>query len=68
VALDTPEANAAMDLGATIALDPEMKAFNAFGATGTPVAVKIDRRGRVASNLAIGTEHVRALAKASGLG
>ena len=33
--------------------------FGAFGATGTPVAVKLDRRGRVASPLAAGTEQVR---------
>jgi peroxiredoxin len=67
VALDSQEANAAMDLRATIVLDPQMKAFNAFGATGTPIAVKLDRRGRVASPLARGTDEVRGLAQAAGL-
>lgn len=67
VALDSRDSNAALDLGAKILLDPDMKAFNAFGAAGTPVAVKVDRRGRVASSLAIGTEQVRALAQAAGL-
>jgi peroxiredoxin len=67
VALDGREANAALDLGASIVLDPDMAAFEAFGATGTPVAVKIDRRGRVASPLAVGTDQVRGLAIAAGL-
>jgi thiol-disulfide isomerase/thioredoxin len=67
VALDDRESNAALDLGARIALDPEMKAFNALGASGTPIAVTLDSRGRVASPLAAGTEQVRALAAAAGL-
>ncbi len=67
VALGGKEANAASGLGATILLDPSMEAFGAFGATGTPVAVKIDRRGRVASRLALGVDQVRDLALNAGL-
>ena len=67
VALGSQEANKASDLGATILLDPTMEAFGLFGATGTPIAVRIDRNGKVVSPLAIGTDQVRDLASSAGL-
>jgi thiol-disulfide isomerase/thioredoxin len=52
------------DLGvrAPIALDPAFTAGSAFGTTGTPSAILVDRHGQVASGLAIGAEQVIALA------
>jgi len=49
-------------LAAPIALDGEFAAGTAFGATGTPSAILIDRHGRVASGLAVGAPQVMALA------
>ena len=45
-----------------VAHDPEMLAGTAFGAAGTPMAVLVDRDGRVASPLAAGAAAVLALA------
>ncbi len=46
----------------TVALDPEFAAGSAFEAGGTPMAVLLDRDGRIASPLAAGAEGVFALA------
>jgi peroxiredoxin/uncharacterized membrane protein YphA (DoxX/SURF4 family) len=56
-----PEANRAMVLRAPILLDDSFAAGKAFGASGTPSAVLIDERGRVASAVAVGAEAVLAL-------
>jgi peroxiredoxin len=45
-----------------VLLDPNEDVFKAFGATGTPSAVLISERGRVASLLAAGAPDVLALA------
>jgi thiol-disulfide isomerase/thioredoxin/uncharacterized membrane protein YphA (DoxX/SURF4 family) len=47
-----------------VVLDPEFAASSAFGATGTPMAVLVDRDGRIASPLAAGAEAIFALAGA----
>jgi thiol-disulfide isomerase/thioredoxin/uncharacterized membrane protein YphA (DoxX/SURF4 family) len=54
--------NDAMGLQAPIALDPAFAAGTAFGTTGTPSAILLDRTGRVASTLAVGAPQVIALA------
>ena len=57
--------NAAQELSAPIALDGAFAAGTAFGATGTPSAILVDRHGRVASGLAVGAPQVMALATAA---
>ena len=47
-----------------VALDPDYRAGEAFGAGGTPMAVLVDRDGRVASQLVTGGSAVLALAAA----
>ncbi|HWF34085.1 MAG TPA: MauE/DoxX family redox-associated membrane protein [Solirubrobacteraceae bacterium] len=54
--------NERLGLRAPIALDHAFAAGAAFGSTGTPSAVLIDRHGRVASELALGAPSVMALA------
>ncbi len=44
-----------------VALDETFEVARSFGATGTPTAVLVDRQGRIASPLAVGTETVLAL-------
>ena len=50
----------------TVALDPGYTAGEAFGAGGTPMAVLVDREGRVASKLVAGGAAVLALAATHG--
>jgi peroxiredoxin len=50
----------------TVALDPDYTAGDSFGAGGTPMAVLVDREGRVASGLVAGGAAVMALAVARG--
>ena len=61
-----PDANRAMGLRAPILLDDDFAAGNAFGAAGTPSAVLVDERGRVASSVAVGADAVLALAGVDG--
>jgi thiol-disulfide isomerase/thioredoxin/uncharacterized membrane protein YphA (DoxX/SURF4 family) len=56
--------NEALGLSAPIALDGSFAAGTAFGTTGTPSAILVDRQGKVASGLAIGAPGVMALAAA----
>jgi thiol-disulfide isomerase/thioredoxin len=51
-------------LAAPIALDREFATATAFGATGTPSAILVDRNGRIASGLAVGAPQVMALTNA----
>ena len=44
-------------------LDPQFAAGRYFGATGTPMAVRVDAEGRVASGLATGGDAALALAR-----
>jgi thiol-disulfide isomerase/thioredoxin/uncharacterized membrane protein YphA (DoxX/SURF4 family) len=56
------EDNADIGIAAPIVLDNALMAGAAFGTTATPVAIVIDRRGNVASELGIGRPGVMALA------
>jgi len=56
------EATRADGFKSPVAHDPEMLAGETFGAAGTPMAVLVDRDGRVASPLAAGAAAVLALA------
>jgi peroxiredoxin/uncharacterized membrane protein YphA (DoxX/SURF4 family) len=58
----TVEDNLAMNLRSMVVLDPNFEAGSAFGANGTPMAVLLDAKGRVASELAAGAQAVLALA------
>lgn len=58
------ESNRAMGLRSPIALEQEFQSGRAFGATGTPSAVRIDRAGRIAGPIGIGATAVLALLQA----
>jgi peroxiredoxin len=64
VSAGTAEANKEMGLSAPVVLDQNFAAGSAFGASGTPSAVLVDRKGRVASELAVGAPAVLELARA----
>ena len=62
VSTGTVEANQAMGLRSAVLLDQNFATGNAFGASGTPSAVLVDERGKIASQLAVGAPAVLALA------
>ena len=62
----TPEDGRAMKLRAPILLDRDSRAATAFGAGGTPMAILLDARGHIASEVAAGAQAVLALAKGAG--
>ncbi len=62
VSTGTPEANTALGLSSITLLDQGFDTGRAFGASGTPSAVLIDARGKVASEVAVGAPAVLALA------
>ena len=62
VSTGTPEANQALGLASSVLLDTGFNTGTAFGASGTPSAVLIDKDGRIASELAVGAPGVLALA------
>ncbi|MDQ3964943.1 MAG: peroxiredoxin family protein, partial [Actinomycetota bacterium] len=64
ISAGTVEANEEMDLRSPVVLDQQFAAGRAFGASGTPSAVLVDREGKVASEVAVGAQAVLALAKA----
>ncbi len=64
VSTGTVEANRAMGLRSPVVLDQGFTAGSAFGATGTPSAVLVDARGKIASEVAVGAQAVLALAAA----
>jgi peroxiredoxin len=64
VSTGTAEENRAMELRSPIVLDQSFRAGTAFGAPGTPSAVVIDAKGKIASDVAAGDEAVLALAGA----
>jgi thiol-disulfide isomerase/thioredoxin len=65
VIADGPEeANRALPFASPVVLDPGSPVSRAFGAAGTPSALLIDSRGRVASELAVGGPAVLTLASA----
>jgi thiol-disulfide isomerase/thioredoxin len=55
--------NRAMGLRSSVVVDTGSKAAEAFSANGTPMAVLLDRRGRVASRVVAGAQAFFALAK-----
>jgi thiol-disulfide isomerase/thioredoxin len=65
VSTGSVEENAAMGLRSTVALDPNFQLGPEFGANGTPMAVLIDKKGRIASEMAAGSAAVLRLAGAS---
>jgi hypothetical protein len=62
VSTGTVEANRAMGVRAPVVLDQGFRAGQAFGVTGTPMAVLLDAQGRIASELAAGAPAILALA------
>jgi thiol-disulfide isomerase/thioredoxin/uncharacterized membrane protein YphA (DoxX/SURF4 family) len=56
------EVNRAMGLRSPVVLDEAFESSRAFGASGTPSAVMVDKDGRVASPLAVGGPAVLTLA------
>jgi hypothetical protein len=58
----TVEANRAMGFRSPVVLDQTLDTGRAFGASGTPSAVLVDRKGNVASELAVGSPAVLQLA------
>jgi peroxiredoxin len=63
VSAGTTEANKEMGLHSPVVLDQNFATGSAFGANGTPSAVLVDRKGRVASELAVGAPAVLELAR-----
>lgn len=58
ISMGTPEENREMGLRSKVVLDDGFTTAKAFGATGTPSAILLDREGRVASPLAVGADAV----------
>ena len=58
----TVEANRTMGLRSLILLDEGFTTGHAFGAGGTPSAILIDSKGKIASEVAVGAPGVLALA------
>lgn len=61
VSTGTVEANRSLGLRSKVVLDQSFGVGTSFGANGTPMAVLIDERGRIASDVAAGAERVMAL-------
>ncbi len=59
------EVNRGLGLRSTIALDQGFTVGRRFGASGTPSAVLVDRKGKIASTLAAGAPAVLGLARSS---
>lgn len=64
VSTGTPEANRALGFRSPVLLDQGFSVATSFGATGTPIAVMVDEKGRIASDLAAGAPAVLELAGA----
>jgi peroxiredoxin len=63
VSTGTVEANQAMGLKSTTVLDEGFTVGRSFGASGTPSAVLVDAKGRLASAVSVGGPNVMAMAK-----
>jgi len=64
VSTGDPESNQALGLRSPVLLDQGMSVGNKFGANGTPMAVLVDARSKIASELVVGASAVLALAGA----
>jgi peroxiredoxin/uncharacterized membrane protein YphA (DoxX/SURF4 family) len=62
VSTGTVEANTELGLSSTTLLDQGFNTGRAFGASGTPSAVIVDAKGKIASEVAVGAPAVLALA------
>ena len=58
VSTGTQEANKEMNLGSPVVLDEQRAVGPAYGAPGSPSAVVVDERGKIASELAVGAPAV----------
>jgi peroxiredoxin len=58
VSAGTQEANEAMGLNSPLVLDQQFSVGRAFGAHGTPSAVLIDEKGKIASEVVAGAPSV----------
>jgi hypothetical protein len=65
VSAGTEEANREMGLASTVVLDQQFSVGQAFGASGTPSAVLVDAKGKIASEVAVGAPSVWELAGAA---
>lgn len=65
VSTGTVEANKEMGLTSTTLLDEGFTTGRAFGASGTPSAVLVDKNGKIASEVGVGAPAVLALAGAT---
>jgi len=65
VSAGTLEANKEMGLNSAVVLDQQFATGRAFGVSGTPSAVLVDKEGKVASEVAVGAQAVLKLAGAS---
>ena len=65
IAAGSSEANGRQGFRSSVLLDPEFKTAPLFGVSGTPSAVMLDERGRIASDVAVGAEPVLALANSA---
>jgi peroxiredoxin len=63
VSTGTAEANQSLGLQSTTVLDEGFKTGRAFGASGTPSAVLVDAKGRIASAVSVGGPAVMAMAR-----
>ena len=61
ISTGTVEVNRAMNLHSSIVLDQNFQAGSAFGAHGTPMAVLLDAKGQIASEVVAGAEPILAL-------
>jgi hypothetical protein len=52
-----------MELNSTVVLDQQFSVGRAFGASGTPSAVLVDKEGKIASGVAVGAPAVLELAR-----
>jgi thiol-disulfide isomerase/thioredoxin len=64
VSAGSEEANKEMGLTSPVMLDQQFAVGRAFGASGTPSAVLVDKEGKVASQVAVGAPAVMKLAGA----
>ena len=64
ISTGTVEVNRAMNLRSSIVLDQNFQAGSAFGAHGTPMAVLLDAKGRIASEVVAGAEPILAFMRA----
>jgi thiol-disulfide isomerase/thioredoxin len=64
ISTGTVQDNSGMNLRSTVLLDHNFQAGSAFGAHGTPMAVLLDAKGRIASEAVAGAASVLALAGA----